>query len=628
MTTVAEALQLWYSACARSRCPSRLDPVHVAIAEAAGRVTAESIWALRSSPPFDASAMDGIAVVASDTDGATQLRPIRIPAERYQVVDTGDPLPEAFDAVAMREHVEILEGAALLCSEVSPYENVRSIGEDIVAHDLLLVAGHRMRPADIAACAAAGVDDVLVRRRPVVAILPTGDEVRPAGSKLARGQFHDTNSIMLAAQAREVGCEAVVLPIEPDAPERIGRAAAAAAASCDLLVIIAGASHGRDDYTAQVLKDLGVIAVQGVAVRPGHPVMLGVIGSTPVLGAPGYPVSAALSFEVFAAPLLARLEGSPEPQRHTLEARLAREISSPDDRDEWVRVQLRLVRGEVVTDPLPRGAGALSSLAQADGLLLVPAGVKTCSAGSRVVVQLLREAADLARTLALVGSDDLALDLAASTLHDRDDDVNLVVSAIGSLAGLDALRDRTCHLAGSPLLDPATGQYGPDHLVRLLPGRDLAVVRLARRNQGLIVAPGNPLGLGGIEDLVRGTLRYVNRMRGSSTRTLFDRELTALGIAPRSVRGYGREAPGHLAVAASVAAGRSDCGLGLEAAARAFGLGFVPLHSEPYEIVLDADFLGDPLMSPFLDLLASARFQASVAALGGYETSEMGRRLI
>ena len=554
MTSVQEALELWYSACASSSCPSRLGTEALAVADAAGRVTAETLWALRSSPPFDASAMDGIALRAAETAGATQLSPVTIASGSYQVVDTGDPLPACFDAVVMREHIELAGGMAKVSCEVAPYENVRSIGEDVVANELLVNEGHRMRPADIAACAAAGVVELLVRRRPVVAILPTGDEIRPVGAELGPGQFSDTNSIMLAAQARELGCETIVLPIEPDDPEAIARAAARAAASCDLLIIIAGASHGRDDYTAQVLADLGSIAVHGVALRPGHPVMLGVLASTPVLAAPGYPVSAALSLEVFAAPLLARLEGCAVPTRHSLEARLSREIVSPLDRDEWVRVQLRLVRGEVVTDPLRRSAGALSSLVHADGMVLVPTGVDRRPAGSRVEVQLLRQAADITRTLSLVGSDDLALDLAASRLQG---DVRLVVSHIGTLAGLEALGDRACHLAGSPLLDPSSGEYGPAYLNRALPGRDLAVVRLARRDQGLIVAPGNPLGLRALEDIVGPGLSYVNRPSGSSTRVLFDRELTRLGIPTGSVRGYGREARGHLAVAASVAAGRS-----------------------------------------------------------------------
>lgn len=628
MTAVAEALELWYAACDKASCPERLEAVLVPISQAAGRVTAESVWALRSSPPFDASAMDGIAVRASDTLGASGRTPIVISPGAYEVVDTGDPLPEAFDAVVMREHVRVANGAAELRSEVVPYENVRSIGEDIVANELLLLEGHRLRPADVAACGAAGVTELLVRRRPIVAVLPTGDEIRPIGADLERGQFYDTNSIMLAAQAREIGCEAIVLPTEPDDPERIGHAALRATAACDLLVIIAGASAGRDDHTAEVIRRLGVLAVHGVAVRPGHPLVLGAIGSKPVLGAPGYPVSAALSFEVFATPLLARLQGTLERERPTVRARLAHRVASRADLDEWVRVSLGRVGGRLVAAALPRGAGVLTSLVRADGMLVMPAGVEGHEADAEVEVRLLKDPNELAHTIVAVGSNDLALDLAAAELRRGDRRSTLAMSNLGSLAGLESLRDGLCHLAGACLPDPAGGDQGSGQLDQVLPGRDLAAVRLVRRQQGLIVAPGNPLGLGGIEDLARGGIRYVNRQPGSVTRALFDQELDRLGIAAVSVLGYRREERTHLAVAASVASGRSDCGLGVLAAARAFGLEFIPVSTESYDLVLDAAFVGDLLVAPLWDLLSSARFQDSVRALGGYDTSEMGKRVL
>lgn len=628
MTAVAEALEVWYVACANASCPERVEPLLLPLSQAVGRVTAQTVWALRSSPPFDASAMDGIALRASDTTGASDAAPLLIPAGAYEVIDTGDLLPDAFDAVVMREHVRFADGGAELRAEVAPYQNVRSIGEDIVANGLLLFEGHRLRAVDVAACGAAGVTEVLVRRKPIVAVLPTGDEIRPIGSDITRGQFYDTNSLMLAALAREIGCEAVVLPIEPDDPDGIGRAALKAVATCDLLIIIAGASAGRDDYTVEVIEHLGVLAVHGVAVRPGHPVVLGAIDSTPVVGAPGYPVSAALSFEMFAAPLIARLEGTMETARPIVRARLARKIASPVDLDEWVRVRLGRVGGRLVATALPRGAGVLTSLVRADALLLVPAGAEGHDADAEVEVRLLRELGELENTIVMIGSDDVALDLAASALRSGNARLTLSVSHVGSLGGLAALRDGLCHLAGSCLLDPETGEYTLSYIDQVLPGRDIAVVRLAVREQGLIVAPGNPLGLSGIEDLARGELRYVNRQPGSGTRALVDYELARSGIAPTSIIGYDREEHTHLAVAASVASGRCDCGLGLLAAAGAFGLDFVPLRREPFDLVLNAASLEDPLLGPFWDLLSSSNFQASVRALGGYDTSETGRRIL
>jgi putative molybdopterin biosynthesis protein len=628
MTSVAEALDTWYSVCANASCPSRLEPVRLPLAQAVGRVTAESVWALRSSPPFDASAMDGIALRASDTLRASGSAPLLVPVSAYEVVDTGDPVPEQFDAVVMREHVVFADGGAWLKSEAAAYQNVRLIGEDIVANELLLPAGHRLRAVDVAACGAAGVTEVLVRRKPVVAVLPTGDEIRPIGTAITRGQFHDTNSLMLAAQAQEIGCDTVVLPIEPDDPEAIAKATLKAVASCDLLIIIAGASAGRDDYTVEVVRHLGVLAVHGVAIRPGHPVVLGAVGSTPVLGAPGYPVSAALSFEIFAAPLIARLEGSLEHPRRSVSARLARKVTSPLDTDEWVRVTLGHVGGRLVATALPHGAGVLSSLVRANGLLLVPAGTAGHEADADVQIRLLTEMGDIEHTIVVSGSDDVALDLAVSSLRLGNARATLTVSRVGPLGGLAALRDGLCHLAGAHLLNPGTGGYDFAHLDDELPGHDLVVVRFLVREQGLIVASGNPLGLSGMEDLALGGIRYVNRQPGSATRALLDYELAGRHISPGSILGYEREEQTHLGVAASVASGRSDCGLGVLAAARAFGLDFVPVRLEPYDFVLHATSLDDPLLRPFWDLLSSEEFRACVEALGGYDTSEMGKRIL
>jgi molybdopterin molybdotransferase/putative molybdopterin biosynthesis protein len=623
----AQALAAWRAACSAAGCPQRVETARTALADAVGRVTAEPVWATRSSPPFDAAAMDGIAVRAADTVGASETAPVLLEPAAYVVVDTGDPLPEVFDAVVMREHVHYEGERAELRAAVPPYEHVRSIGEDVSAAELLLPAGHRLRAVDVAAAAAAGATDVVVRRAPVVAVLPTGDEVRPVGAETGAGEILDTNSLMLAAQVREAGCEAIRLDIEPDDPERIAAAVRAATERADLVIVVAGSSAGRDDYTAAVVERLGTLAVHGVAVRPGHPVVLGAADQTPVLGAPGYPVSAALTFEIFAAPLLAELEGAVPAERSHARARLARKLASPMGMDDWVRVRLGRVGPRLVATPLPRGAGMLTSLVRADGLLVVPAGLEGHHAGEEVEVALLRGVGEIDRTIVAIGSHDLVLDLAASELRAADPGVTLASSNVGSLGGLIALRDGLCHMAGSHLLDPETGEYTLPYVDRVLGGRDIAVVRLVHREQGLIVAPGNPLGLEGIPDLVRADLRYVNRQRGAGTRVLLDHELARAGIAPVAVGGYAREEHTHLAVAAAVAAGRADCGLGVLAAARAFGLGFVAVTQEPYDLVADAAAIEDPVVAPLWELLGDAGFRRQVEALGGYSTAEMGRRI-
>jgi molybdopterin molybdotransferase/putative molybdopterin biosynthesis protein len=624
----AEALAAWRTACAAARCPERVDAVRLGLHEAVGRVTAEPVWATRSSPSFDASAMDGIAVRAQQTVGASESTPVFLERDAYLVLDTGDPMPEGFDAVVMREHVHYDDaGRAELRASVAPYQHVRSIGEDVSAGELLLPTGHRLRAVDVAAAAAAGAVDVLVHRAPVVAVLPTGDEIRPVGTDPAPGVILDTNSLMLVAQAEAIGATAWRGEIVRDEPDAIAAAVRDATARADLVIVVAGSSAGRDDHTAAVVERLGALAVHGVAVRPGHPVVLGAVNATPVLGAPGYPVSASLTFDIFAAPLLAALEGAAPAERPRARARIARKLASSMGMDDWVRVRLGRVSGDLVATPLPRGAGVLTSLVRADGLLVVPAGLEGHHAGEHVDVILLRGVGEIDRTIVAVGSHDLVLDLAASELRAADPGVTLASSNVGSLGGLVALRDGLCHVAGSHLLDPASGEYTLPYVDRVLGEREVAVVRLVHREQGLIVARDNPLGLASIDDLARPGVRYVNRQRGAGTRVLLDHELGRRDIAPDTVTGYAREEHTHLAVAAAVAAGRADAGLGVMAAARAFDLHFVPVTREPYDLVLAVETLEDPVIAPLWELLERPAFRSAVEALGGYGTQEMGRRI-
>jgi putative molybdopterin biosynthesis protein len=647
-----QALDAWREACTAAGCPDLVGTQRLGLAEALGRVTAEPVWARRSSPAFDSAGMDGVAVRAVDTVGASETAPVTL--TDFDVIDTGDPLPEGRDSVVMREHVRLLgpdssgpdsgrpdsgnsdSGAGFrgveLVAAAPPYKHVRSIGEDIAAGELLLLPGHRLRPVDIAAVAAAGVTDILVRRRPVVAVLPTGDEIRPLGSEPGIGEILDTNSLMLAGQAGEHGCEVLSLSIEPDDPERIATAVLAAAERTDLVVIIAGSSAGRSDHTASAVARVGTLAVHGVAVRPGHPVVLGAVGATPVLGAPGYPVSAALTFDIFAAPLLAALQGTTAVTRPTVRARLARKLASPLGMDDWVRVRLGRVGGRIVATPLPRGAGVLTSLMRADGLLVVPAGLEGHHAGTDVEVQLLRGLVDIDRTIVAIGSHDPVLDLIAVALRCSDPGVTLASTSVGSLGGLVALRDGLCHLAGSHLLDPETGEYTLPYLLRVLGHggavTDVIVVRLVHREQGLIVPAGNPLAITGIDDLSRPGLRYVNRQRGAGTRVLLDHELRRRGIEPGDVVGYQREEHTHLAVAAAVAAGRADAGLGVLAATRPFGLDFVPVVQEPYDLVVTQQAYDSDVLAPLWALLADEKFRASIDALGGYSSAETGLRIL
>ena len=591
-----------------------------------GRVTDGPVWARSSSPHYDAAAMDGVAVRSLETVGATETSPVRLAVGGQATwVDTGDAMPDGFDAVIKVEVVhEVDETTIEIRAPVPPYHDVRPLGEDIAAAELVLPAGHRLRPQDLAACAQAGLSRVDVRRPPRVAVIPTGSELVPVGSEPGPGGIIESNSLMLAAMVAEWGGSAARLEPVPDNLEQLRAAVSEAVEDSDVVVVNAGSSAGSEDYTARVIRDLGDLVVHGVAVKPGHPVALGVIGSTPVLGIPGYAVSAALTAELFVKPIIERKLGLSPRRRDTIRATLTRKTPSSMGEDEYLRVRLGRVGGRLVATPIQRGAGIIMSLVRADGLAVSPRMSEGFDAGEEVEVDLLRPAGELDGTIVATGSHDLALDLLASELHRRHPDRWLASANVGSLGGLLALGRGEAHVAGCHLLDEETGEYNTPFVRRYMKGRPAVLVNLAHRVQGLIMRPGNPNGIAALDDLVRDDVAFVNRQRGSGTRMLLDHLLKGEGIPHTSIRGYEREEYTHLAVAATVAGGRADVGVGVLSAARAMGMDFVELGAEQYDLVIPAEFYGSDLLAPLLDLIRTNDFRRQIDALGGYDTSQTG----
>ncbi|GAB4459641.1 MAG: molybdopterin biosynthesis protein [Anaerolineae bacterium] len=630
-TGALEAAGLWQP------LPGEVAPLH----EARGRVTAEPVWAAVSAPHYHAAAMDGYAVRAADSLGATETQPVTLNAiargdapdavaRPALAVNTGHPLPPWADAVIMIEQVQPLVGGALeIRAPVAPWQHVRPMGEDMVATELVLPANHVLRPVDLGALASSGHHEVSVRRRPRIAIIPTGSELVPVGAPLPPGKIVESNSLVLAAQIEAWGGEATRWPIVPDALAQIRAVTAEAARAHDLVLINAGSSAGTEDYTAQVVGDLGELLVHGVAVRPGHPVVMGLLNvegrKTPVVGVPGYPVSAALTGEIFVAPLLARWLGRPVERRPTMTATLSRKVLSPAGDDEFMRVTVGQVGGQTIATPLARGAGVITSLVRADGIVRIPRLSEGHDAGDTVTVELYRHPDDIARTIVAIGSHDLTLDLLSQFLAARAPGMRLASANVGSLGGLIALRRGQAHLAGAHLLHPESGAYNVPYVREYLPGRHVFLVTLVGREQGLMVPRGNPKEISDIADLARGDVVFVNRQRGAGTRLLLDHALAQRGLAPEQVQGYAREEYTHLAVAAAVASGAADCGLGVLAAARALELDFVSVAHERYDLVIPAEHYASDLLKPLLALLDDAEFRAAVAALPGYDVTEMGR---
>jgi putative molybdopterin biosynthesis protein len=613
-----------------------LESERIPLDQALGRITAAPVWASLSSPHYHAAAMDGYALRAADTDGASDRAPISLLVGPQAVcVDTGDAIPTWADAVVPIENVEILDApppmgarAIRLRAALAPWTHVRPMGEDVVMTELVLPAGQRLRPVDLGALAGSGHGQVDVRRKPRVAVIPTGNELVPVGTTPEPGQIIEFNSLVLAAQVESWGGQATRWPIVPDDESAIGKALREAASSHDLVLINAGSSAGSEDFTASVIQAEGSLLVHGVAVRPGHPVVLGILSRpgekpVPVIGVPGYPVSAALTGEIFVAPLLARWLGRAPEEPVAVEAVLTRKVHSSAGDDEFLRVAVGRVGERVVATPLSRGAGVISSLVRADGIVVIPAGVQGYPAGERVRVRLYRSLNEIERTIVILGSHDLTIDLMAQFLAEQG--LRLTSGNVGSLGGLNALERGEAHLAGSHLLDPGSGEYNLAYIERYLPGMPVVVLALVGREQGLIVPRGNPQGLASIRDLARPDIRFVNRQRGAGTRLLLDYHLTQEGIRPEAVPGYAREEYTHLAVAAAIASGRADCGLGIRAASIALDLGFVSLFHERYDLVIPRIHHAAPLLRPLLGLLHEPNFRDAVAALPGYDVAPMGK---
>ncbi|NDJ76551.1 MAG: molybdopterin biosynthesis protein [Chloroflexi bacterium] len=600
----------------------------VALDDALGRVIAEPVWAKISSPHFHAAAMDGYAVSAAVTLGATETRPVqlRVPEQAFPV-NTGAPFGEQYNAIIMIEHTQpVGDGVIEIRAPVAPWQHVRMMGEDMVATELVLPANHVLRPHDLGAVAGCGHRRVSVRRRPRVALLPTGSELVHPSDDPPPGTVIEYNSIVLGAQIREAGGEFTRWDMLPDDADAIRSAIQAATADHDLVLVLSGSSAGSRDFTARAVRESGELLVHGVAVRPGHPVIMGMVNATPIIGIPGYPVSAALTGEIFVRPILFRWLGQPAPRYAHIAATLTRKIVSPTGDDDFVRVTVGQVGEQTLATPLKRGAGVITSLVRADGLLHVPRFSEGLDAGSTVDIQLFRAQDEIAHTVVAIGSHDPMLDLLGQYLAVRFPGYRLASANVGSLGGLVALKRDHAHLAGTHLLDPETGEYNLPYIQRTLGELPVHVVTFTHREQGLMVAPGNPLGIASLDDLPR--VRYVNRQRGAGTRVLLDYELEQRGIDPGTISGYDREEYTHLAVAAAVASGSADCGLGIRNAALALHLDFIPVTHERYDLVIPKQYVDLPMIQHVLALLADEEFRAAVAAQPGYNVAAMGQQVL
>ena len=570
----------------------------IRVIDALGRVTSEAVYAIYSSPLYNSAAMDGIAVTASVTAGASEASPLTLKAgEDYAIVDTGDPIKKPYDAVIMAEDTQETEDGMVIRSAAPSWQHVRPVGEDIVAGEMILTRCHRIRPIDIGVLLSGGVTEISVFAQPKVGIIPTGTEIVEPYEDPKEGDIIESNSRMFEAMVREQGGIPHRYDIVPDDYEMIKACVLKALEENDIVIVNAGSSAGTEDYTVHILREIGEVFVHGVAMKPGKPVILAKACGKPVIGIPGYPVSAYLAVENFVYPVIRQFTGIRDSGERNIEAVLSRRLVSSLKHREYVRVRVGRVGDRYVCAPLARGAGAAMSMVRADGFCVIPQEAEGYEAGDTVAVTLLCSPEEIDRTIVCTGSHDMLLDVISDMMSGEAEGIRLSSTHIGSLDNESYIRS-------------------------LFPGEKMTLVKGVGRVQGLMVAPGNPLAIRGIEDLTR--VKYVNRQRGAGTRVLLDYKLKQAGISPDEIDGYDAEAATHMAVAAQVASGEADCGMGVYSAAHAMGLDFIPVGEEEYDFVMKPETLDLTEMRSFFRLLTGETFRAELEKLGGYSMEHTG----
>lgn len=587
-------------------------------AKATGRILYQAVYALICSPHYNASAMDGIAVKASDTYGASENNPIILAQNQYAVVDTGDPIPEAYDSVVMVEDVtELSDGKVSLLSATHPWQNVRQVGEDICMGDMIAPSFTKITPSLCGAFLAGGVTEVEVIKKPKVGIIPTGDEIVSPTSNPQKGEIIEFNSAIFSSMLSEWSAESVIYDIVKDKKELLKEAISNASTECDIVLVLAGSSAGRDDYTSTIIEELGEVLFHGIAIKPGKPAVLGNIGKVPVVGLPGYPVSAIIIMEEIVKPLIDLYYKKTTKEVATVTAILGKRVVSSLKYQEYIRVTLGKVGDTLTAIPLNRGAGVITSFTKADGILVVPQDSEGFEMSEEVQIRLLKDISQIENSLIVTGSHDPLIDELFDLIRKKGHSFYVTSSHVGSMGAITAIKSGQAHLGCIHLLDTETGEYNKSYVGKYFPNRNVKLVKGVGRIQGLMVKKGNPLEIKSFADITKG--RYVNRQSGSGTRILCDYLIGKNGMDKKDIDGYKNEEFTHTAVAALIATGNADCGLGIYSAAKMYDLDFIEICIEEYDVLVDEKAYNTELVQQFLKLLKSDELKERLSEIGGYK---------
>ena len=592
----------------------------VKTSEALGRVTKDAIFSKCNSPLFNAAAMDGICVDSKKTKNASEENPIVLKLGLdYKIVDTGDAIKLPFDAVIMAEDViEIDDENVKIMAPVSGFENVRPIGEDIVVGEMILESNHEIKPIDIGALIAGGISKIKCYKKMTVGIIPTGDEIIDIKDDPKEGDIIDSNSYMIKALVDESSGIGHRYNIVKDNYDEIKKQVLKSIDENDITIVNAGSSAGTEDYTVHILRELGDVIVHGVSMKPGKPVILAIVKGKPVIGLPGYPLSAYLAFDIFVKPLIYRSKEESE----KIDAISSKRLISSLKYREYVRVKVGKVDGMYIASPLNRGAASQMSMVRADGILVIPQNSEGIEASEVSKVKLLKNKSKLDNTLVSIGSHDILMDIVADIMAKKYDGVTLSSTHVGSMGGLMALKRGETIIAPTHLLDKNTGIYNIAIIKEMFGEGMISLIKGFNRIQGIMVKKGNPLGIKGIEDLTK--CKFVNRQRGAGTRVLFDYKLKTLGIDPKLIDGYDKELSTHMAVAASVASPYADAGMGVKSAADSMGLDFIEIGVEEYDFATKNENLNDHKVKKFIEVIKSEELKKKLTEIGGYGFDKVG----
>lgn len=587
--------------------------------DALSRVTKDAVYAKYSSPNYNASAMDGVAVISENTAGASEVTPVVLEEGKdFVYVNTGNVINPPYNAVIMIEDVtELSDSKIRIMKAAYPWQHIRPIGEDIVSSEMIIPSSHKIRAIDLGALLSGGINELEVFKLLKVGILPTGNEIISCEEELSVGKIIDSNSLMFEGLVKEYGGIAKRYAPAADNYEVLKKAILKGVSENDLLIINAGSSAGTKDFTAHLIRELGRVIVHGIAIKPGKPTILGVIEGKPVIGIPGYPVSAYISFENFVKPLILKYSGIESQEENSIEVTMARRVVSSFKHQEKVRVSIGYINGKYIAVPLSRGAGTTMSLVKADGIITIPQNLEGFEAGDVTGAVLLKPLDTIKKTLISVGSHDLVMDYIS-------DKLDLSSTHVGSMGGITALLKRECHMAPIHLLDEETGVYNLSYIKKHFNNESMVLIKGVKRIQGLIVSKGNKKGVFTIEDLTKDGVTFINRQRGAGTRVLLDYYLKQKGINISDINGYERMVPTHMAVASAVSSKTADVGLGIKSAANTMGLDFVELDYEEYDFLIFEDSLKKHEIMEFIELLKSEDFRRDIENMGGYDCSSSG----